>query len=294
MQKKYAPSIVLLLVLILIGYGSAYWGNTEVATQETQEFIQDLNRVEAIDTSLTQRDMSDLSVYEAFADSIDHKWRGRNREYHARLMLEVGGPLSSGTFKEDRQYELVRKYDLSALEEPDSIPLILELELAGDVVTDIAEPNSPGAVNFTEKRKIDTGVRLHAWKRLIEAIDPNWDSSGALSAVVTPSDSLFHKIGFLRSGMDPKTIKDSSARAEYEELIRLNIENERKHYYQSHYRIWLKYFPKDAERYIIRAYSHPPFALEELRNMLDDQLPDKAAKDRIIQAVEKNMREWQK
>ena len=292
MLKKCAPLIALLFIPILIGYGSAYWENTEIATQETREFVQDLNRVYDFDHSLKRRDMNELNIYEMFADSIDHKWRGRNREYHARLMLEVCAPLSSGTFKKDNQYELIRKYVLSALENPDSLPLILELELAGDAVTDITEPDAPGASDFAEKRTIDTAIRLHAWIRLTNAIDPSWDSSEVISSAITPPDSIIRKIGHWRSGMDPKNIIDSTARAEYEELVRLNRENQRKNYNQTEYRIWQRKFPKNTERYIIRAYSNPPFALDELRGMLNDQLPDKAAKDRIIEAVEKNMREW--
>jgi len=289
--KNLAASSII-FILVLLGYNIAFSGNTEATPQVKQEYERDHKRAEDLNTSLSQRDVvRDLNAYEAFADSIDQKWRGRNREYYARLMLNICNPLSSGIFKEDRQYELARKYALTALEEPDSIPLKLELDLIGHVVTDIIAPGAPKGADFAKKRAVYTAVRLHAWKRLLGVIDPNWDSTEILSADIMPTAEMARKMGSIRSGMDPKAIKDSTLRAEYEELIRLNNEKLEKHQEQYEYRDWLNRFPKGAENHIIQAYSQPPFALEELRKMLNDQLPDKEAKTRIIAAVEKNMRE---
>jgi hypothetical protein len=56
-------------------------------------------------------------------------------------------------------------------------------------------------------------------------------------------------------------------------------------------RDWLKRFPKRAEQYIIRAYSKPPFDVEELKQYLDNYIADTKTKARILDAVTKNMQE---
>jgi hypothetical protein len=281
----------IILILIVFSYKAAFSENAEATAQDKQEFDRDIERVRNLEASLSQSGAGDINMYKTIADSIDQKWRGLNREYHARLILEICRPFGSSVFDEGLRYKLRRKYALSALEEPDSIPLILEMELIGRAITFSIGPGASTGEDFAQKRAKDTAVRLHAWKRLLSVIDPNWDSTEAMSPIVIPPDSLLHKMGSWNAGMDPKAIKDSTARAEYEELIRLNNEKRNKYSEQYAYRPWLNRFPKRAERYIIDAYSTPPFAIEELRKMLGDQLPDQAAKARIIAAVEKNMRE---
>jgi hypothetical protein len=290
--EVFFKHIIIMGIFITLLIPMAFSGSTETVPPNKQEYEQDYQRATDLNTSLSRIDaIRNLNAYEAFADSVDQKWRGRNRELYARLIMVVCNPISSGIFNEERQSDLARKYALSALEEPDSLSLILELELIGNVMTNNFGPGFPGGSIFAQRRIKDTEVRLHAWKRLLEAIDPNWDSTEISSPIVIPSDSLLHKMGSWNAGMDPKIIKDSAARAEYEELIRVNKEKGEKYHEQRVYHDWLRRFPKRAERYIINAYSTPPFAIEELRKMLNDQLPDQAAKARIIAAIEKNMRE---
>jgi len=281
----------IVILYILFAYNTLLGGNTEATQQEKQEYERDYKRVTDLDASLSQDGVRDMNAYEAFGDSIEQKWRDRNKEYHARLMLEICRPLSSDTFNENRRRELRRKYVLSALEEPDNIPLTLELELIGRVITFNFGPGAPKGEDFAQRRVKDAEVRLHGWKRLLEAIDPNW-SPGEITYVVNvmPPAAVNHR----RPGMDPKSIPDSALRAEYEEAIRLNNEKRDKYLEQHKYHDWLNRFPKSAENYIIRAYSNPPFAIGELRKMLDDQLPDQAARTRMSEAVEKNIEEYQK
>ncbi|MCP4583660.1 MAG: hypothetical protein GY839_18780 [candidate division Zixibacteria bacterium] len=286
-RKLAASSII--IILILFSYTLAFSGNTEATPEEKQEYERDYNRVADLRASLEQSDARDMDAYEALADDIDQKWRGRHKEYQARLMLEICRPLSSGIFREDRQYELAREYALSALDEPDNIPLILELELMGHVITFIIGRGAPSGDDFAEKRSKDTGARLHAWKRLLEAIDPNRDPDEVIWGGNVPPPAATG----LSPGVDPAAIQDAELRTEYEKAIRINKQKVQKRHEQNQYHKWLKRFPTRSESYIIRAYSHPPYATEELRNMLDNQLPDQEAKARIIEAVEKNIQESQ-
>lgn len=257
----------------------------EGSLAERQEYKQDFNRINSLDATLSQPNkVRDLKAYEKFANDIEKKWRHKNRVYYARLMLKICGPLSSGIFKERRQHELAREYALSALEMPNDIPLITELELIGSVMTNIIGTGVSKGEEFSKRRKKDTSIRLHAWKRLINAIDPKWNPNEFMwGGNVPPPEATG-----LSPGVDPKAIKDAKLRKEYEDAIQCNKQKVKKHVEQSKLRRWIKKFPKRAEKYIVRMYSHPPFDIEELKKMLDG-FPDQKAKARIVSAVAKNM-----
>ena len=125
---------------------------------------------------------------------------------------------------------------------------------------------------------------MHAWKRLIDAIDPNWN----------PNDEPFLNIPLPEgisgeAGMAPEHIKDPNRRAEYEAAIEKNRQKAERYGEQYKLRNWLKRFPKRAEEYIIQAYSKPPFDVEELKQYLDKYISDTKTKTGIIDAVKKNM-----
>ena len=126
---------ILMLTCMSFIQSVALAGDPGPSGKETQECNQELLRIRAMDKSLTPGPTNDLSRYEKDADAIERKWNQRNAQCYARIMSVVCGPLSSGRFKSKQQYELARKYALSALENRDAIPLNLELELTGHVIT---------------------------------------------------------------------------------------------------------------------------------------------------------------
>jgi hypothetical protein len=255
--------------------------------KERQEYERDLKRVATLNRSLSQGKARDLKAYEKFADDIDRKWRQKNRADHARLMLNICRPLSSGTFKESRRYDVARTYALAALEMPDKIPLATELELVGHVTTLRIGPGAVKGEKFAGRRTEDATVRLHAWKRLMNAVDPKWDPDKVTwTGNIAPPASTG-----LPAGVDPAAIKDPKLRKEYEAAIERNRQKAEAYNEQYAARKWLKRFPKRAEREIVQAYSHPPFATEELKKLLYEHLPDKEAAARILKAVEQNTHE---
>ena len=249
----------------------------EVQLNAKQEYEQEYSHLVM---SLSQSGI-DLKNYGELADNIEKKWSIKNKEYYARLMLEICKPLSSGTFKDDRRYELARKYAFSALNFSDDIPLPLELELIGHVTT-VATGSSIGN-KFPMQRREDVIVRLHAWKRLLNSIDPKWNSNDLPSSTVIPPQSTGRP-----AGIAPKAIKDMKVRKEYEVAIQQNKEKAEKYNEQYDLRKWLKRFPKKVADYIIQMYSQPPFDTNELKKMLAD-FPDQEAKNLIIDSVEKNI-----
>lgn len=95
----------------------------------------------------------------------------------------------------------------------------------------------------------------------------------------------------LPSGIAPESVKDPKLRAEYEAALQKNREQIERYTKQYRLRDWLSMFPKRAEEYIIRAYSKPPFDVEELKQYLDKYITDTKTKARILNAVTKNMQE---
>ena len=285
MVAKQMATVVVMLVCLSFLQGMALGASPETSEKERQEYRQERARIEALRKSFSPGPTNDLKEYEKFADEIQHKWSRRNKEYYGRLMLQVCGPLSSGNFKDDRRHELARKYALSVLEKPDAIPLRLELELTGHVMTDMYSRNAPKGEDFAQRRKRDVQIRLHAWKRLIDAIDPNWDPNERLSVHVDLPPGVSGD-----SGMSPERIKDPALRAKYEAAMQKNRQRIERRTEQSRLRGWLKKFPNRAEIYIIRAYSKAPFNLKELEEYLDKYIADsKTTKTRILITVKKNI-----
>lgn len=278
--------VVVLLVSLSLGQGMAIAGDTDPSISEVQEYSQELARLKAMKESFTSGATNDIAIYEKFVDEIRNTWGQRNKEYYAKLMLAACEPLSSGSFKEARRRELARNYALSALEYSEEIPLTLELELTGHVMTPMIS-NTLKDEDFAAVRRKDVDVRLHAWKRLMDALDPNWDNE-RLSVYVPLPPGVSGA-----SGMSPTGIKDDVLRAKYEEDIKKNKQKIQKHTEQYKLRLWLERFPKRAENYIIQAYSHTPFNIEELKKSVNDYAIDEKIKLRIFDAVKKNIQETQ-
>lgn len=276
------------LIGVLSSLAIAFGASRPASEMQEQEFRQEWDRIESVRRSFRPGPVNDLKEYERYAEKIQAKWRHRDSEHYARLMLELCHPVTSGNFKEERRYELARQYALSALEVRDDLPLRLELELALRVFTDMySRHHAPRGDDLAQRRSKDVEVRLHAWQRLLDAIDPEWDPDEELmfdSGVMPPPG-----VTSFDSGMDPARIKDPALRAQYEQALKANREKNAKWGEQYRLRGWLKRFPKDAERYIIDAYSRPPFNLKELEQYLAKYIADEKTRARIIDTVKRNM-----
>lgn len=303
MLFKRATIYFLILACCLLAIGLVFWpgaGGQQIQEQEfeenevgpagvsseaeKQEYKQDMARIKALRKSFKPGLVNDLEEYEKFADEIQNKWRDRNKEYNARLILEICGPLSSGTFEDDRRHDLARKYALSVLEKSEEISVEMELKLTGHVMTSMYTPNAPKGEDLAQRRNKDVEIRLHAWRRLLDAIDPNWDPNDKPLRNVPPPYGTT-----ISAGASPEHIKDPKLRAEYEAAIKKNTKKTERYLEQDRLRSWLKSYPRRAERYIVKAYSKPPFNLEELKQYLGKYAVDEKTQARILDAVKKNM-----
>jgi hypothetical protein len=279
-ETRFSVTVVILSLCVTnISLGE----NLQSAESEKQQYKQDTAHIKDLKKTFTPGPTNDLEAYERFADEIQNKWKQANKEWYGRLMLEICGPLSSGAFEDDQRYEVARKYALSVLAEPNTIPLTLELELTGHVVTLMYTPNAPKGQDFAQRRKKDAEVRLHAWKRLVDAIDPNWDPNQAPLSPNAVGALMGLPSGIAPEGVDPKL------RAEYEAALERNRQEIQKHTEQYRLHDWLKRYPKRAEGNIVLAYSEPPFNLEELKEYVDRYIGDEETKARIVSAVKRNI-----
>ena len=273
-----------LAVIVFAAANDISSAQANIATEaEKQECQTDLNRIASMVKALKPGMANDLVAYEEFADGVLAKWMPRNKECRARVVLHIVWPLSSGQFADRRQYDLARTYALSALAEPNEITLETEIRLIGHVMTHTR--GGPEGEEYARQRKRNTEVRLHAWKRVIDTIDPNWDPNDLPYLNVPLPPGVFGT-----SGMDPKSIKDPKQRAAYEQAIERNNLKTQKFHEQNRARRWLKRFPQEAEEYIIQMYSKPPYNPEELSILLKQFVADERTRTRILDTVDKNMR----
>jgi hypothetical protein len=283
----FKKSIICLLIFASCLFATkrmSFAASPEASEIEKQEYKQERAYIKALEKSFKDGPVNNLEEYEKFADEIHSKWVGRNKEHYAYLMLEICKPLSSGRFNEDRQFILARKYALLALAEPNQIPLETELELVGHVISDMATPRAPKGQEWANRRKQDVEVRFHVLRRLIDVIDPDWDPNDKPLLNVSPPYGTT-----ISAGASPEHIKDPKLRADYEAAIEKNKQKAERYLEQSRLRKWLKRFPKNAEEYMVDAYSKPPFNLEELQQYLKKYAIEEKTRARILDAVKKNM-----
>jgi hypothetical protein len=262
---------------------AAHRADSQPADPEEQDWRADMARVDAVRKALRPGPGNDIQAYQRFIKDLQGKWHQRpNKEHYARLMRELCVPLNAGPFQRDGGFALARTYALDALEFRDSIPLNLEMELTQEVVT--LTGNMPGAVKgpkFAEQRRKDVEVRLHAWKRLTDAIDPAWNPNEELMS----DNGVGARVGVSDGGMDPAGVQDPVLRAKYEAALRANRQKNEKWSQQYALRGRLKWYPSHVERYIIELYAQPPFDSPELEQALKKYIADEKTRSRILKAV---------
>jgi hypothetical protein len=258
--------------------------NSSTSQDDRMAYEQSMARVQEVQATFTEGPTNDLAKYETFVDGLLREWRERNNEYHARLTLAICPPLTGGRFSDKREYQVARKYVLAALEDATAIPLLVEIELARLVSKVDSRLERVSDVEFAKLRLNGSRVRLRAWKRLEDSIDPNFDQKEEIP--VHPP--FLPGLRFYNSGMSPDRIEDPVLRAKYIAVTAENDRRREKHTEQYHLRLHRDSFRKATESYIVDAYSSPPSNVDELNQLLDRYVTEDAAKDRILKAVKAN------
>jgi hypothetical protein len=292
---------------VLLGFAVGYAEKPPDSDVEREKYQQEVTKIKAMRKSLTpdlnkesyqkdpkgymkqimaMRDKNDLSAYEKFADEILNKWASKNPEYYGRLALELCSPLTSGNFKDvQRTIAIARRYALSALEKSDEIPIDLELELTGRVVTMTIGRDAPKGQELEQIRRKNVEVRVNAWNRLLNSIDPAWDPNDVPQLNIAPPAG-----SGLPGGVEPQAIQDPALRAEYEAAIEANRQKGEKFGTQYVLRKWLKRYPRTMADHFISIYSVAPYNNDELVRYLDESKLDEKTKNRIIVSVTENIK----
>lgn len=244
-----------------------------------QQFRRELARLDQLLRA------KDLEGFVRAADEIEQTWGPGGGDFYGRLMLNVSSLIVNG-FDDEKVYALSQRYAAAALTRADSFSLELETKILPFLAMPLARGGTGGAAGseWAKERRAKVGLWLRAWQRLERETDKNFNAEDRPSLKVTPPEETG-----LPAGVAPEAIKDPTLRTQYEAALSANAEKARYYDRQFVLRFIAESFPKAAESFIVNAYSKPPFAPEELEQLLDTYVPGHAARKRILDSVSKSM-----
>jgi len=223
----------------------------------------------------------DLASLAALGREIEEKWKVADVSAYADLTQHLCRALLNADCRGNRQQlGLAQTFAMRALAVSDRVPLETEWQLLWYVRSAVDEAGKKVSGDaWAVLRERQAKLWLHAWKRLVNAMDRNWDPRDV------PAINLASNCG-LPSGVSPEAIRDPDARAKYEAAIEANRKKAEEYNKQDKLRSLGKRFLPLAERTLVQAYRTPPRRNEELRKHLRAFLPDGDVEARILSAVQ--------
>ena len=198
-------------------------------------------------------------------------------------MSQICASLRSSKLAGRETAALAREYALLALRDVNEISLETELDLVGQVTSDCISGDAPKPGEWAARRAVDARARLHAWRRMENAIDRNWDPNEFWSLVPPRPPASVPWV----TGNPPDAIKDPVIRAEYEEALKEYSQKVDYHNRQRQLRKVHKRFVAQASEYTVQAYSLPPFDLNQLKGFLEEHSINTGAARGMLDAVKK-------
>ncbi|HVG32378.1 MAG TPA: hypothetical protein VM911_04835 [Pyrinomonadaceae bacterium] len=223
------------------------------------------------------------------ADELEQIWGLGGGDNYGRLVINTASILAN-EFDDKNGFGLSQKYAVAALAQADSLSLDIEYQLLGAIERDLTPlGDTPEAQRqWAEERAMKAKFYLHAWRRLEKEINRNFDFDAPKYLNVSPP-----KETGLPAGVVPEAIKDPKLRAKYEADIKLNAKRIREYSLQLRLQQLDKKLPQRAERYLVNAYSRPPYNLAELKSFLKDYGFMPQVEERLSSTVLKNTTEEQ-
>jgi hypothetical protein len=271
MSVRIMVTIYVLYVFLSLFQAKAFCAIPDPSEVDGQEFKQDLARIKNMQALLASGKKIDINECEKLGEDIQRKWNKRNKIYYAQLVLDLCGLFTY--FGDKRRDVLSGKYALSALENADAIPVLLELDLTHRLHAQVAEDN------FAKMRKKVIELKLHAWKRLVESIDPDWEKKKPRH----PRE-MANELG-LPGFVTPEYVKDPVLRAQYAAAIEEYNQYQIKGLQQRDLRSRLERLPEIVELQIISLYSQAPPNPAELKQLLENSPADEKFKVEVLNAV---------
>lgn len=271
---------ILTVFSVTILFSTISWG------ANNEEFSRDFARAHAL------RNSKDIKGLESMVKEIQKEWSQKDKRKYGDLMVNTLNSWVSACKRSDKkppmniihQYatQVLSAYDLS---KPDNISIETEF----DLVSILHEQYEYSKGKFTDKewiskRREGSERWFHAWRRLENAIDKDWDPNDIPTENVDLPEGV---TGF--PGMPPELIKDPALRAEYEQAIRKNREKTEIRNEQLKLRNTKNRYRRIVEKYLISTYSIPPYANEELAKYVNEYIAEEKTRSRILDTVKKNM-----
>jgi len=244
------------------------------------QYEEALTRLEAFSNA------KDLDGFERLADEIERNWGQWGQEQYLSLMLAICDQINSANFEDyARRVALRQKYAELALEKPAEIPVEIEVRLRMHAQRQDAIPETLATGEEWARRR---SKAAEAWLRLGLRIEQEMDKDFDFTDV--PQENIAPpRAARGLAGMSPESIEDPALRAEYEAAIERNRQKAENYHKQRKLSDLYKMFSSIAEPYIVRAYSQPPFDLDELNRYLDSYVADRDKRERISEAVKQQM-----
>lgn len=243
---------------------------------QTNDYESDVKRLIA----LRSHPLDELLT---LANELERKWSRINWDHYARVMIYVCSEIANRGLNNKRVREQTEQFARLAL----SHSRFYSWDQESDLVRWLAyQRSSANEAAWLRERREKTTLWLHAWQRLDREVDPTFDTNDRSQL---PSLRVYPPIATgLPPGTPPSAIKDLRLRTEYEAAIAENNRKAKKVQQQLPLVSSGPAFKAQAERWLIQAYSQPPFRNAELTRFLDSYVHDKTTGQRILSEVEKN------
>lgn len=250
---------------------------------DADNFRRDLERIRAFAQRSTSKaeESNVVNRLEAFGDEIAKTWRDTNIECYGQLTVALCGELGFYDLNAMGKGGLLRTLAMRALTRAEDVSLELECHL---VVYAKGSKDANGDVIAGKEaqvlRRQQALLFLHAWKRIEDSIDDNWDPNDRPPMFqVAPPGSNYGV------GVDPNSIEDPVVAAQYVAALKANSDKIKRNQLQRAARELRKYWIPGAHRFLISRYMEDGADPAELEGLLKEFVRAPRTREWIMAAV---------
>lgn len=226
---------------------------TEYSDAEKAEYREIEKRIQHLNESKRVYELADLG------DEILSRWKQKNLGFYPSFLDKICGSLSGRDFDNTDQYLLARKCTKKALEKRGEMLVEQEIDLVGNLSSTIEYSlKLMPEERWPNDRRERTEYWGHAWQRLANEIDENYDFDA--------------KFPIWSSKMT------SEEREEARKYTRQRILHKVK-----------KSYSKQFKDFLVGAYVMPPSNNAELERLLRKYVSDLEFKDSILAEIERKI-----
>mgnify|MGYP001262161019 CR=1 FL=1 len=221
----------------------------------------------------------DATKVEDYYQNTLSTWKTKNKEVYAALMLHLTEKASSGAFGKESQHSLARRYALRGLSSGESLSVRTELGLVSHLFTKVSS-TTVNTSAFAVARREEIVARLRLMKHIADDIDPNWKPV----LIIRDNSPMSLLIGTDASGKVNEELRDKKLAEvklkEEKQALQMEINSEQDYLRK----IKEKEIPR-ITKYIINAYSTPPYNTSELSEYMTNYNIDPGTRKEILDAV---------